>query len=83
MPVYCYSCKDCDHSFEIRHSMNFEDQTCLKCDSERVFRVPSLQNKIKKTSNTSHRVGKVVDDFIKDTKKELSTERKNLQKEIY
>lgn len=80
MPTYCYSCKDCSHEFESRHSMNFEDQACLSCKSKNVFKIPSLSTV--KPSVSSPRVGKIVDDYIKETKSLIKTEKKNLKKEV-
>ena len=80
MPIYCYSCKDCSHEFEARHPMNFEDQVCLSCKSKNVFKVPSLSTV--KPSASSSRVGKIVDDYIKETKSLIKAEKKSLKKEV-
>ena len=77
MPLYCYKCKDCHHEFEVRHSMSFSGQLCTKCNSESVFRVPSLSEVKNKTPST--KPGKIVSSYIQDTKKEIAKEKKNLR----
>ena len=80
MPLYCYRCKACGFSFEVWHSMSFKDQTCSRCESEDVFKVPSLSDKVK-ISPTNHRPGKIVDDYIEKTKEEVKKEKKKLKSE--
>ncbi len=77
MPVYQYRCSDCEHDFEIRHSMNFSDQLCLKCNSKNIFKVPSLMNHRVLKNETEP--GKIVDNYIKETKKEINKEKKALK----
>ena len=81
MPTYLYKCDDCKRSFEVRHGMFFEDQKCVHCYSSEVFKVPSIQQSIKK--NTQTKTGAVVDKYIKDVKKEISDEKKKLKSEEY
>ena len=80
MPVYCYSCKDCNHAFEIRHSMSFESQKCVSCGSSEVFKIPSL-SLFKTKINQTQRTGKIVDDYIKDAKQEIKEEKNKLKRE--
>lgn len=80
MPVYCYKCNDCSEEFEVRHSMSFDGQLCLNCDSSSVFKVPSIgQAKVSKKS--SSRPGKIVDEYIRDAKKEIKQEKLKLRSE--
>ena len=80
MPVYCYKCTDCEHEFEIRHSMSYEDQECESCNSKNVFKIPSLS--LHRTQhNRPARVGKIVDEYIHDAKKEIKEEKKRLRSE--
>lgn len=78
MPVYCYSCRNCNNSFEVRHSMNFDSQTCTKCDSEDVFKIPSL-SETKISIPTASKAGKIVDEYIKDTRQEINKEKQKLR----
>ena len=78
MPLYCYRCRDCEHSFEARHSMSFEKQACLQCQSFDVFKVPSL-SEVKVANSLPPKAGKVVDEYIRDTKKEIRKEKQKLR----
>lgn len=78
MPVYCYKCSDCEEEFESRHSMSFEDQRCINCNSEAIFKIPSLGNS-KTLKVTSRPRGKVVDEYILDAKKEIKLEKTKLK----
>lgn len=78
MPIYVYSCADCKTEFEIRHSMSFDEQKCIKCGSENLFKIPHLQSK-KVEIPLKTKVGKVVDSFIEDTKKEIKQEKLKLK----
>lgn len=80
MPVYCYQCKDCDYEFEIRHSMSYDEQKCVECDSSNIFKIPSISTLKKKF--TTQRVGKVVDEYIRDTKEMIEKQKKSLKSEV-
>lgn len=77
MPTYCYRCPDCNIEFESRHSMNFDSQLCVSCDSEKVFRIPSLSD-VKNLTNTS-KPGKIVNEYIEDVKREIKQEKRQLR----
>ena len=78
MPVYCYRCNACDAEFESRHSMSFEEQQCLNCESFDVFKIPSLSvSSVPKRAFT--RPGQVVNKHIRDTKEEIKKEKKLLR----
>ena len=72
MPTYVYRCHDCKKTFEKKHGMFFEQKVCIHCYGEDIFKVPSLEytNQSKSASNSSKKVGKVVDDYIRDAKEE-------------
>lgn len=80
MPVYCYKCKDCSEEFEVRHSMSFEDQACLFCDSKNIFKLPSM-SKRKVEQSTKKRAGMVVDEYIENAKKEIKQQKIDLRTE--
>ena len=80
MPLYAYTCKDCNESFELRHSMSEEGQKCILCGSVNIFK--NLSFTIGKTPhNLNTRPGAIVDSFIEDTKKQLKIEKKRLKEE--
>tara|TARA_B100000282_G_C31669651_1_gene461550 strand:+ start:593 stop:850 length:258 start_codon:yes stop_codon:yes gene_type:complete len=83
MPTYQYKCLSCEETFEVRHSMSFENQTCICCNSDNVIKIPSLSEiKISHTSTSSaSRPGKIVDKYISDTKREIALEKDKLKKE--
>ena len=80
MPVYHYKCSDCDCDFETKHGMSYESQTCVECGSTNVFKIPSLSIK-KSPVFRKNKPGAIVDNYIKDTKKELKMEKKKLERE--
>ena len=80
MPKYQYRCQDCEYEFEIRHSMFYKEQTCIKCESKKVFKVPSIQVHKVNGHSSKGRPGAIVDNYIADAKKELATEKKDLKK---
>ncbi len=77
MPTYCYACKGCELNFEVRHSMSYEDQECVFCGSKDVFRIPSLLEK--KRNIESKKVGKIVEKYIEDTKRDIKKEKNNMK----
>lgn len=81
MPVYVYKCKDCEEVFEARHSMSFEGQLCTECNSESVFRLP--QGSLAKSSIPTgpSRPGKLVDEYIQETRQEIKKEKQKLRTE--
>ena len=82
MPLYCYKCHDCKRSFEVRHGMFFENQRCIHCHSDDIFKVPDLQyTNIKNAKNIKTRPGKIVDKYIEDAKKEIKKEKKKFKSE--
>ena len=81
MPVYCYKCKDCKSEFEVRHSMSFEEQLCLECESENVFKIPSLDTAAQNGFTSITKAGSIVDSYIKDAKKEIREEKRRMQTE--
>lgn len=80
MPKYQYRCQDCECDFEVRHSMFYKDQACIKCDSKKVFKVPSLLGTHASNHFSKKRTGAVVDNYISDVKKELASEKRDLKK---
>ena len=77
MPVYCYRCKKCNKHFEIKHSMFFEGQTCIFCESSKIFKLPSIMKK--QNNNFQNKPGKIVNNFIEETRKEINKDKKELK----
>ena len=80
MPIYCYKCHDCRKTFEIRHGMFFENQRCIHCQSDNIFREPNLTEK-KVEGNSTKKAGKIVDKYIEDAKSEIKKEKQKLRTE--
>jgi putative FmdB family regulatory protein len=81
MPVYVYKCKDCDEVFETRHGMSFEGQTCAVCSSENVFRLPQGSLSKLNTHSLPARPGKLVDEYIEETRQEIKREKQKIRTE--
>jgi len=81
MPIYFYKCHSCKKDFETRHGMFFEDQRCIFCNSDDVQRIPrEVLLKPKKIPAQPTRPGKVVDEYIRDTKREIKKEKEKLKR---
>ena len=84
MPRYAYRCENCRETFEINHGMFFEQERCIKCHrSGFLVKVPSFTIKKNTNPNQEKRDGAVVDQFIKDAKKDLEKQKKSLKTEIF
>ena len=84
MPRYCYRCDNCKEVFEINHGMFFEQERCIKCNtSGHLTKIPNFTIKKHIEEGTDKKVGSVVDEFIKDAKKDLKQQRKELKAEVF
>jgi len=82
MPKYAYKCKECDHAFEVFHPMSEKMKDCEECDSvASLFRIPFVPDYIKKPDTTT-RSGNIVKEFIKNTKKDIEQEKKEMQQDL-
>ena len=81
MPVYVYKCKRCEEVFEEKHGMSESVEKCVKCSSAKIFRVPSFGFAKGPSHLQSAPPGKVVNEFIEETKKEIKLEKKRLKEE--
>ena len=80
MPYYVYSCKNCEETLEIWHSMSEKKKDCPSCGSiDSLFKVPSF-SKTSFDSNKKQKVGSVVDKYIEDTKRDVLKEKEDLKK---
>jgi len=80
MPKYEYKCKTCNEHFFLRHGIKEKIEkrpTCEKeCDLERI---PTIS--FRKIEKKKKKVGKVVRDYIEDTKKEIEEEKEHLKQD--
>ena len=82
MPRYHYKCKKCSHEFTTVHMMSERLTDCKECEVEgALIRVPSLSSR--PVSKPASKPGAVVKQYLKDAKKEIEHEKKELRtKEI-
>ncbi len=82
MPRYTYKCESCSQVFEVSHGMFFEQERCIKCFAEgHLTKVPVFSIKRKEETSTKSAPGKIVDQFIKDAKKDLKKQKIDLTTE--
>ena len=85
MPRYAYKCEACQSEFEITHGMFFEQEQCIKCKRSgflsKIFDF-AIDIKNKEEPRASPRPGKVVDEFIREAKKDLKTQKKEAREEF-
>ena len=83
MGLYCYSCSDCGHVFEARHTYKERLTECPSCNKNTLSKLLSKPIKILgRTNDYSPKTGKVVTKNIEMAKQEIKKEQKNLQKRI-
>ena len=78
MPKYTYRCDACDEYFEIFHSIT-EKLTICECGEDGLTRVPSLPFRV---AVKKEKVGQIVKDFVRDTKKEIAEQKKEMAREV-
>ncbi len=80
MPVYTYRCDECDSIFEIFHLMSETCDTCSLCgSSENLERIPSMLIGKIDTTPKQKKVGDLVEDHIKQARKDLIKEKKSIK----
>lgn len=77
MPVYTYKCNECSEVYEKFHSIKIRLMDCILCSAESSLeRIPSnIASVIYKNSD-----GKIVREYIEDTKSEVRKYKRDLQK---
>ena len=76
MPKYTYKCKECEHIFEITHSMGERLTDCIECNTiESLAKIPHQIA----TQFKNKEVGSIVDSYIEEAKEEVREEKKKLQ----
>ena len=69
MPRYIYECEECHEEFMAFHLI-----------SENLHRIPQLTRDMNKIKNKTKKVGQVVDEYIKETKREIDHTKKERMK---
>ena len=57
--------------------MFYEGQTCIFCESSEIFKLPSIMKK--QNNNFQNKPGKIVNNFIEETRKEINKDKKELK----
>ena len=79
MPKYNYRCSDCKEDFEVYHSMFEPLEECVVCGSSSVVKQLSDFYSTVETS----KAGTIVKDFIEETKKEVSRDKRKLKEDYH
>jgi len=80
MPTYKYKCKKCENVFEKNHSMSERLTDCEYCDTiESLIKVPFSIT----TTYKDDKVGKVVNEHIREAKKDLEEEKIRIKEQEY
>ena len=76
MPRYVYKCDECGDEFMASHLISEEISKKENCaDTCNLHRIPQLTNDPNKIKNKVRKVGQVVNEYIKDAKKEISRDK--------
>jgi len=80
VPIYSYYCEKCEEAFETFHLMSEACEVCDLCEVEGFLKkVPSIIGNFKFVDSSTP--GKVVKEFIKNSKQDLKEEKKILRKQ--
>ena len=81
MPIYTYKCESCEGVFEVFHLMNDTLDICSLCEEVGVIeKIPSMLVGKLSSVPKKQKVGDVVENYIKDAKREIEQEKKTLKK---
>ena len=81
MPIYTYRCQSCEGVFETFHLMSETLSICSLCEQvDTIEKIPSMLVGKLTTPVAKAKVGDVVENFIKDAKKEIKQEKKTIKK---
>jgi putative FmdB family regulatory protein len=78
MPRYTYHCEKCNNIFEYYHSMSEKKTECEVCKEQSLLKLPHFSGTIKK--QTTEKVGRIVENYIEETREEIRKEKENLRK---
>lgn len=80
MPIYVYACDDCQQEWKENHGMTETIEECKLCESENIYKKPSLFSNLSKQAEVrKEKVGSHVEEFIKNSKKELDQQKEDLK----
>ena len=77
MPKYCYQCEECNHGFEIRHSIRDRLYDCPECNrAESLARIPQIENKNIQHAPRNEKIGDKVKEYIEINKQILKEQQR-------
>jgi len=81
VPKYLYRCESCGEQYNIRHSIKEKRETCEKCETKTLIRVPTYSgnHKIKDTK----KAGDLVNKYIENAKEEIKDYKEELKRVEY
>ena len=86
MPRYTYKCRECEVQFDTSHSIHHKLEDCEECKSTgSLFRIITSFKTSGLDSLSSikkDKPGKIVNQFINDTKRELDEYKNNIAKSV-
>ena len=86
MPRYDYRCRECGVEFTISHSIHDKLNYCGDCNTEEaLFRMVTDFNTTgisPSSTETKQKPGKVVNEFIEKTKREVFDYKKSMEEDV-
>tara|TARA_R100000008_G_scaffold86740_1_gene81261 strand:- start:383 stop:634 length:252 start_codon:yes stop_codon:yes gene_type:complete len=81
MPIYVYACNACLGEWKESHGMTEDVEKCNWCESHNIYRKPSsFTNLSKPKTAKKKKVGDLTNEFIENSKQDLSKQKKELDK---
>jgi len=81
VPIYTYKCQCCEGVFEAFHLMSEALEVCSLCEQvDTIEKIPSMLVSKLTVPVVTAKVGDVVENFIKDAKREIRQEKKTIKK---
>ena len=78
MPFYRYTCNDCDFDDKLFHGMKETIDCCPECGSKHITK--AVNRFVSRTLDESKNISKTnVENFIRDSKKDLQDAKKSMR----
>ena len=81
MPRYAYHCSACGANFLTAHSPEEVLKKCIKCSASKALTKLLTKPSYTVEKKNEQKVGEFTEDFIKESRKELKRQRKELDKQ--
>lgn len=81
MPLYQYSCSDCQQEFKILHGIDEQNIVCKYCNSQNINKcLPKLSLSVNTSKQTS--AGERVEKFIEESREALKEQLVEARKDL-